>query len=332
MQIRKIDRFCGAMVGTLCGDALGAPYEWKKAEDIKTDIHQRDGLVAHEYEPFDYVEPWKGKRTMSKGQPTDDTELAAALALSLVEAGGLNEENLFGHLRSFMIDRRSLLTERAYGSGSTLKAALTPPTYAESVKLFGAGTMPTPPSNGSLMRCIPIPLMFGSNIKVLAAAARDQSRVTHQNPLSVAACVAYTVLVSFVLAGSEPALAWGKTQVAIGSTSLAHEPGMSEVLKIPLWRAPDDDDIWPAEPRGPGDAVTSLHAALWASAYSSDFADGIIKVISLGGDTDTYGAIAGGILGAHFGIAGIPEKWTKVLQGREVMEVLASQLYDIALP
>ncbi len=330
-MVSRLDRYRGAMLGTLCGDALGAPYEWKKSAEIKADIERRGGLVPHKFAPFDYIDPWKGVRQMRAGQPTDDSELAAALAMSLIDSHGLNGEDLFAKLRSFIIDRKSVLTDLAYGSGSTLKAALTPPTREASQRLFAAGAIKTPPSNGSLMRCVAIPLMFGADTALLIATARAQSRVTHQNPLSVAACIAYSIMVSLVLSGNEPLLAWCKTAININATTLADDQAMQQVLKIPMWRVPDDSDIWPPAPRGPGDAVTSLWAAVWASCYAKDFADGILKVIGLGGDTDTYAAIAGGILGAHFGYQGIPAEWKAPLQGREIMERLASQLHEIAL-
>lgn len=322
-MLTKLDRYRGAMLGTLCGDAVGAPYEWQKSVDIKADLAKRGLSIPADFELFDYIEPWKKKQMVRKGHPTDDSELAAALAMSLVEMQGLNDKNLFGHLRSFIIDRKSVLTSEAYGTGSTLRAALTPPTYAESCARFALGEIPTPPSNGSLMRCIAVPLMFDTDMGLLIAAARAQSFVTHRNPLSVAACVAYSVYTSFILEGVEPRRAWLMTCAMHLNDAYAQVVGLEVTM-------PTDEDIWPEKPRGPGDAVTSLRVAVWASIEATDFADGIIKAVSVGGDTDTYAAIAGGILGARFGIQGIPEEWKAALQGREIMEDLAGKLYKLA--
>jgi len=43
--------------------------------------------------------------------------------------------------------------------------------------------------------------------------------------------------------------------------------------------------------------------------HTDDFAGGVREIISAGGDTDTAGAILGGILGARVGKRGIPEAW-----------------------
>jgi ADP-ribosylglycohydrolase len=42
--------------------------------------------------------------------------------------------------------------------------------------------------------------------------------------------------------------------------------------------------------------------------------DVLVDVVRVGKDTDTNGAVAGGLLGARDGIEGIPEMWREVLQ------------------
>ncbi len=79
-----------------------------------------------------------------------------------------------------------------------------------------------------------------------------------------------------------------------------------------------------------GYVVLSLRVAVWAATTADSFADGILKAISVGGDTDTYAAIAGGALGAHYGVESVPEAWREILQGREKMLSLADGLYAIA--
>jgi ADP-ribosyl-[dinitrogen reductase] hydrolase len=316
------------MVGTLCGDALGAPYEWKSPDFIAEDFAKRGGLTA-----FDYLDPWKGKRLVAAGQPTDDSELAAALAQSLVEYKGLHEEDLFQRLRDFIhgntaAGRRSILTEKAYGSGGTLRAALEPTTYQESVSKFAAGAIPTPPSNGSLMRCVGIPLIAFRDAAALSDLAQRQSMVTHRNLSSVAACVAYSTALSLVLMGMSPMRAWFRTKILLGSTAFAARPEMREVLSVDISKPDYEKEMKGKE----GWVVLSLRVALWAAVTAVDFRDGITKAVSVGGDTDTYAAIAGGILGAHFGLQGIPDEWLLPLQGRAVMEGLGDSLYAIAHP
>ena len=50
-----------------------------------------------------------------------------------------------------------------------------------------------------------------------------------------------------------------------------------------------------------------------------DFETEVRRVISLGGDTDTNGAVAGALLGAREGVAALPSEWlSKLVQGDEI--------------
>lgn len=323
MQISKLDRYRGAMLGTLVGDAAGAPYENKRRAEIHTDLEHRGGLKL-----FDYVDPWKGKRQMYKGQPTDDSELAAALAQSIVASHGLDECDAYVRFRDFIHGnspegRRSILTNGpAYGSGGILRAALRSATYEESLAVFERGEVPVIPTNGSLMRCISVPLGYCNDIHLSINAARRQSCITHVHNTAQAACMAYTVLVSHILDGETPVSAWDFTRSLFSRDPCTGHPGLKDILSVEV-SEPSEDDIWPHS----GAALISFRVALWASLTACDFRNGITKSIAVGGDTDTYGAIAGGILGARFGVEGIPCEWRDVLIGREIMWDLADGLY-----
>lgn len=77
-----------------------------------------------------------------------------------------------------------------------------------------------------------------------------------------------------------------------------------------------------------GHCLHSLRLALWASDSAESFEAGLDAVIRTGGDTDTNAAIAGGLLGAKFGLAGIPGEWLEALDSsnRHRLEVQASRL------
>ena len=54
-----------------------------------------------------------------------------------------------------------------------------------------------------------------------------------------------------------------------------------------------------------------------------------MTVANLGEDTDTAAATAGILLGAKFGLEGIPESWRNQLQGRAKIEQLAGDIYTL---
>ena len=67
------------------------------------------------------------------------------------------------------------------------------------------------------------------------------------------------------------------------------------------------------------------------------FYESVIYAISLGGDTDTIGAMTGAISGAYYGEEAIPQEWLTALakaedeggKGLRYIEWLADELYRV---
>jgi poly(ADP-ribose) glycohydrolase ARH3 len=54
-----------------------------------------------------------------------------------------------------------------------------------------------------------------------------------------------------------------------------------------------------------------------------------VYVVSLGGDTDTIGAMTGALCGAYLGVDAIPEEWKAKLEHLEYIEELARKLFKL---
>ena len=78
----------------------------------------------------------------------------------------------------------------------------------------------------------------------------------------------------------------------------------------------------PQEICSSGYVVHTLEAALWCLLRAGDFRACLLEAVNLGEDADTVGAVAGGLAGLRWGLAGIPEEWLAVLAGREKIEAL----------
>jgi ADP-ribosylglycohydrolase len=77
--------------------------------------------------------------------------------------------------------------------------------------------------------------------------------------------------------------------------------------------------------RGSGYVVDCLHSARLALEETS-FERVIQRAVSIGDDTDTTAAVAGGIAGLRHGFQGIPERWLEALAGRTLVAPLAEGL------
>ena len=99
----------------------------------------------------------------------------------------------------------------------------------------------------------------------------------------------------------------------------------------------DDDEVirvlgayHRSDPEPGLDALLATHAALTVFMDSRSFEETIIQAISLGGDTDTIGAVAGALAGAWSGIGEIPCRWLVNLQDFGKITSLGARLWMVS--
>jgi ADP-ribosyl-[dinitrogen reductase] hydrolase len=285
----RLERATGALVGSVVGDALGAPFEFGPAGQFSETFRHRVLLGRGEMIGGG---PWE------RAEWTDDTQMGLLVAQSLLESNGLDEADLFARFQAWVdglpkdvgIQTRSVLT-----SGQAWDEA--------AADHFESGQPAA--GNGSLMRATAGALFFaGAGRDATMDAARRISALTHGDPAAGEGCAIFHELVRLALEGEDP---------------LDH---LNEALDLvppaqqEQWAARLDPDYEPALDRVPNGAVwPALGAALWALRTSDSFEGALVTAIDLGGDTDTVACITGGLAGAHYGIGAIPSRWTTHLHG-----------------
>lgn len=331
-MLNLLDRYRGTFVGVHVGDALGAPYETWGPTDIALDITTRNGLHLFDYPNTRMDKP--EEHILPAGMPTDDSEQTACLAMNLLACNGLETTHLFDLLRSSVIDEESVLwSGKSTGAGGTTRKALSgDPAQMAEAKSNTIGT------NGSLMRASPMALWYFRELKAaldgtekFASIRKDvfeMSAVTHNHQHSKSACWIYTCILTSLLAGEE-------VSQALYAIERIDRFWNSHRVYERMCSAIDDPNLIPYDPGAfpmRGTAEFSLYVALYALKHATSFAHGIEIAIRVGGDTDTYAAIAGGLLGAHYGYEAIPADWRKTILGHDVMVDLATKMYDRFVP
>src|SRR5919108_1828774 len=78
-ETQLLSKVRGCLYGGAIGDALGAPAEWRRPEEI----WERYGAIT------DFVEPWDGPSPVGKGDGryTDDSHMVQLLGRVYVEVG-----------------------------------------------------------------------------------------------------------------------------------------------------------------------------------------------------------------------------------------------------
>ena len=303
------DRFRGCLLGLAAGDALGTTLEFKNHGT---------------FEPIDDM-IGGGPFRLEAGEWTDDTSMALCLATSLIERDGFDPmDQMQRYVRWW---REGYLSSNGYcfDIGITVSDALS--RFEETCDPYSGSTDPMSAGNGSLMRLAPVPMYYRGNAQEAIDRSADSSRTTHGAREAVDACRYFGGLLVGALNGAD-------------KDSLLHPlyspvEGMWETLPLADRIGSIIEGSFkyrqPPEINGSGYVVHTLEAVLWAFHHTESFKEGALKVVNLGEDADTTGAIYGQIAGAYYGVDSIPVEWrSSVTMYSEILSI-ADSLYERAL-
>jgi ADP-ribosylglycohydrolase len=159
------------------------------------------------------------------------------------------------------------------------------------------------------MRCVVTGLVRSASA-VRRQEAQEISAITHSERRCLQAVTAYCDLTNHLVEGASPAAALGWV---LDETSL--DDDVAGVLEWAPEAAAGDLDT-------SGYVLGTLGVGVWALFSGLGFEEALIAVVNLGGDADTTGAVAGGLLGAHYGATAVPARWAgAVAYGPEVMSL-----------
>lgn len=280
------DAVVGCLLGTAVGDALGLP---------------REGLRPERARRL-FGDPVRHAFVLGRGMVSDDTEHALMAAEALLE----HRDDPDAFARGLAWRLRWWLLGLPAGVGlATLRSCIRlwlgrPP---DRSGVYSAG-------NGPLMRAPIIGVVFANDPARMARFVRASTRLTHTDPRAERAAMAVALAASFGrrfpcsqitpgaiardlsdhLPETDGELAGCLEAVAAGEIGDRFAGGVSGYCYHTLTAVLH---VWAQQPR-------DVRAALSA-------------VIALGGDTDTTGAILGGIMGANLGVDALPADWRRAI-------------------
>jgi ADP-ribosylglycohydrolase len=300
-QVRR--RALGAFYGLALGDAMGMPTQAMSREQIAERYGQvRTLLAAADDQP---VAPG-----MPAGSITDDTEQAMLVARLFVEGHGYIDPHKFAEAlrlwESDMIRRGSL--------------DLLGPSTKRALDLLADGADPgeagrTGDTNGAAMRVTPIGIAVRPGEDLIEAVVQA-SRVTHNTSLGIAAASAIAAAVSASVDGASLTVALDEAERAAeaGARHGHWVPG-GEISPRIRWarqwvRGMDRASLAGAVAEVIGTSVAAQESVVAAIALAEALgehpAEALAMAAGIGGDTDTVAAMCGAILGAQYGLEGLP--------------------------
>lgn len=275
------DKRAGAILGLAVGDALGATYEFCSPREIPQG-------------PLEMVGGgWLG---LEPGETTDDTALTKAVLTGYGRGGPLD----LGRVRYEMLSWQD--TNPKDIGNQTCKALDHLRGHPDALSL---PEDPDVQGNGAVMRAAAHGVKAGS-AKEAAENAWTEAALTHPSWEARATSALVASLVANLINELRPGEALDASYALVEGRD---ERGkrVREVLS-PLEGYQHSPGGW---------TVYTARLALLGLLDAKNFCSGVEGMIRLGGDADTNGAVAGALLGAQFGVGGIPSEWLRGVRERD---------------
>lgn len=305
------NRCIGCLLGTACGDILGAGVEGQPADTIRG----RHGEVRN------FLDTIRGL-----GCYTDDTEMTVALTTSLVEKGVADPKDISLKYAEFYEP------QRGYGATAhkVMGALQNGADYRKTGHIeFPKGSF----GNGGAMRIAPIGLAYrNASNDLLHQAVEAALLCTHVHPEAIDGAFIQAKAVA-ILATSDPnsfnRRQFLETLLNLSVTFVVQRK-LEILLEQPANGVLDDEVIYTV---GNGIRTSeAVAASLWAFLrYGDNPEECLIRAVNFGGDTDTIGAIVGAQLGSLYGFDWIPTRWyTQIENGRHGRDFIINSAKKLA--
>ncbi len=287
-----LNRIAGVILGTAVGDALGLP---------------REGMSPRRAARLYGNPPLRLRFLFGFGMVSDDTEHTCLVGQALLRS----PDNTDSFLRSLGWGLRLWLLCLPAGIGrATLRAIIK---LCVGFPLTKSGVWSA--GNGPAMRAALLGVCLGHDLNKLRAFVRASTRVTHTDPWAESGAL-LVALAAHHGAERGPARIDAPTFLRDVKQNVDVDAELTGILdKMEEHARRNAPAVDLAHALGLQRGVTgyiyhTVPLALYCWLRSpGDFRQAVEEVIALGGDTDTTGAIVGGIAGATVGASGIPGEW-----------------------
>ena len=303
------------VMGVVTGDALGCPVQFESREEVAA--HPIEGMRGY------------GTFHLPAGSWTDDSSLTLALLDSIRVRGGIDPDHIMGNFVDWLDNGAFTPYGYAYDIGrGTMQAILQYKRERNPLKCGGTGEGNN--GNGSLMRIMPA-CLYSCVKKLSDAAAVDVihrvGSLTHAHIRANIGCGLYWFMIREVLDGTGSL--HERLQAGLDKGFAYYDKNPENKAEVNHYCRLRDlaalKQVPAEEIRGSGYVVATLEAVAWSLITTDSFEEALLKAVNLGEDTDTVGAIAGGLAALYYGYDAIPAEWISELKKKEWIEELCEK-------
>lgn len=299
-----------ALLGVAVGDALGVPVEFKSREYLSQ--NPVTDMIGY------------GTYNLPPGTWSDDSSLTFCLAEALTQ--GFDPYLIGQYFVKWYQENFWTPRGQVFDVGIATRQAVSRILRGENPESAG-GTDEYSNGNGSLMRILPLLFyIFDKPIYERYEITRKVSSLTHGHIRSVIACFYCLEFARQICQGKEKFEIYKNLQSEIPNF-LTTLPAPSEEIALfdrlfrkEIYSLPEN------EIASDGYVLHTLEASVWCLLTTENYKDAVLKAVNLGNDTDTTGAVTGGLAGLLYGFESIPQNWLQQLARYEDIVRLAERL------
>lgn len=306
-----IDIVKDAIFGLAVADALGVPVEFEPREKLQK--NPVDKMLGY------------GSHAVPKGTWSDDTSMVLCTLNSIAQKGNIDLVDNILEFSKWAEDGYMTPHGEMFDIGRTTLASLR--NYLKNKDVYSCGGKSDYDNgNGSLMRIMPVSLYnYFKNLSEEESIqnVHEVSALTHAHERSLIACGIYDFIVRELIKSPEKA----SVNIALKKAQ-KHYADYKEIKRYD--RIFDDDFINTNinQIKSSGYVVDTLEAAIWCLLNTDNYKDCVLKAVNLGEDTDTVGAVVGGLAGILYGYDSIPQEWINTLVKINMISKLCDDFYS----
>ncbi len=316
MAIVTQNTWKAGILGLVVGDALGVPVEFTSRAEREVD--PVTGMRAY------------GTHNQPAGTWSDDSSMVFATLDSINQRGGIDYQDIMEKFSEWCHYGEYTPFHEVFDIGITVSRAII--RYGQGIAPVEAGgDREFDNGNGSLMRILPVCLHLYNRQKVICTSENESiytihnvSALTHAHFRSQMACGFYYFMVKAVL-GQEGKLI-SRLQSGIDDAYSYYRQDFQNRMELENFTKLADLKEFCKMPEGEikssGYVIDTLEAAIWCLITTESFPEAVLKAVNLGDDTDTVGAVTGGLAGLYYGYDAIPTDWIQALQKLDWIEEL----------
>jgi ADP-ribosyl-[dinitrogen reductase] hydrolase len=299
-----------ALLGLAVGDALGVPVEFQSR-------------AARRHDPVLHMRAF-GTHNQLAGTWSDDASLTFCLAEAI--ADGFSLAKVAHNCCRWYYHNFWTPHGRVFDVGVTTREALSR-LQANTDLVQAGGTDEYSNGNGSLMRILPLAFyLTEAPLQSRFQLIFDVSAITHGHIRSAVACFLYLEVARHLRAGHNPAEAYALLCEQAPAQLQSLNIPASEIQEFEYLLTGRLDDLPQQVIRSGGYVMHTLEASLWCLLRNNSYAETVLAAVNLGDDTDTTGAVTGGLAGLYYGEGAIPAEWLSELARRADIEGLSHRM------